>query len=361
MAVPNGFWTGANMFFDDREKQRLAADKFLAEQLTLTKSIVLPELIKRLDRQRTKREESKLRIEQAQILQLSKRSALALERSGQLKITLERVNDLLKQEKLDPEYIDLLDAYVSTKIDNDEDLAAAIAQGLDSNSFVTEAEQMEGLLLAMHSTDEEDFSKAVELLQPAPSSVSPLPLFDIAVTKGKIISSDDRRNTYNELGRALAGTLNTRLIESTTSGGKEWVNFKEPNVSGLLSEMVDSVLDFNQDVSTNLSKNTLAELADDLIKGIQPALINTQGNNNFGGVIFNLPWAQKNFAAAYRDKIANPDLDNEDIWKPYVSNSLNTPAGGPDGGSGGPAGGSGGPAGLTLGLPTTGDNIGNSF
>ena len=348
MGLPRGFWQGANMFFDNKEKQRLAAEKFLAEQLTLTKSIVLPELIKRLDRQRTKRQESELRVEQAQVIGFSQRTALALERSGQLEITLERVNDLLKQEKLDPEYIDLLDAYVSTKIDNDEDLAAAIGQGLDSNSFVTEAEQMEGLLLAMHSTDEEDFSKAVELLQPAPSSVSPLPLFDIAVTKGKIVSSDDRRNTFNELGRALAGTLNTRLIESTTNGGKEWVNFKEPNVSGLLSEMVDSVFEFNSDVSTNLSKNTLAELADDLIKGIEPALINS--NSNFGNVIFNLPWAQKNFAAAYRDKIANPDLDNEDIWKPYISNSLNIPAG--SGGAGGAAGaGAGAGGGSPLGLP----------
>tara|TARA_R110000803_G_scaffold81074_1_gene146952 strand:- start:6143 stop:7177 length:1035 start_codon:yes stop_codon:yes gene_type:complete len=317
MGLPSGFWQGANMFFDDREKQRLAAEKFLAEQLTLTKSIVLPELIKRLDRQRTKRQESELRVEQAQVIGFSQRTALALERSGQLEIQMSRISDLNSKQKLDPNYIPMLNSYVSTKIENDEDLAEAIAQGLDSNSFVTESEQMEGLLLAMHSTDEEDFSKAVELLQPAPSSVSGIDPFGIGITKGVRVTEDDRRKIHNELGRNLAGNLNTRLTQPRQTEDGTWLQFEDPSVSSFLSEMVDNIVKYEVDLGTNLSRGTLINEAEDIVEAASAALIDN--SKAFGTGDYGLPWAQKNFAEVFKAKMLTPDVDEKLLWQPYIT------------------------------------------
>jgi len=317
MAVPKGFWLGASKYFDDRETKRLSAEQFLAEQLTKTKEFVLPEIIKRLDRQRTKRQERDLRISQAELLQFSRRTAVALEKSGQLEMQLARIAELEKKGQLDADYIIMLDTYVSTKIDNDEDLAAAISQGLNNDSFVTEDQQMEGLLLAMHTTDEEDFSKAVEMLQTTPNPNTKVSPFDIGITKGRVVDSDDRRKIHNELGRKLASNLNTRLIQSVRTDDGEFVQFEDPQVSSFLSEMVDNIVKYELDIGTQLSRRTLINEAEDLIEVLPRALV--PSGNSFGSPEYGLPWAQKNFAEVFKSKMLSPDVDEFMLWQPYIT------------------------------------------
>ena len=316
MALPKGFWIGANSFFEQKDEDEKAAKLFLAEQLTKTKSIVLPELLTRLSAQRTKRTERKTRISSAQILGFTERTAIALEKSGQLKMQLARIAELNKAQKLDQDYVQMLDRYVSIKIDNDEDLAAAIGSGLTGNSFISEEEQMEGLILAMHSTSEEDFSKAVELLQPPADSSTTVDPFGISITKGARVTENDRRKIHNRLGRQLAANLNTRITNTIETPDGEWLQFADPSVSSFLSEMVDSIVHYETDIGTQLSRDTLIETAEDLVEVIPAALV--ESSNSFGSGKYGLPWAQKNFASVFKGKMLQPDIEDRKLWQPFI-------------------------------------------
>ena len=322
MAVPKGFWIGANAFFEQKDKDEKAAELFLAEQLSKTKSIVLPELLTRLSAQRTKRSERKSRVSGAQLLGFSERTAIALEKSGQLERQLTRIAELDKSGNLDADYVSMLDKYVTTKIDNDEDLSAAIGSGLSGNSFISEEDQMEGLILAMHSTSEDDFSRAVELLQPPADSAATIDPFGIGVTKGRKVTENDRRKIHNRLGRQLAANLNTRITSSVETEDGQWLQFADPSVDSFLSEMVDSIVHYETDIGTQLSRNTLVETAEDLVQIIPAALVDSR--NSFGSGSYGLPWAQKNFASVFKGKMLNPDIDDRELWQPFIT------GGGPD-------------------------------
>ena len=317
MAVPKGFWIGANAFFEQKDKDEKAAELFLAEQLSKTKSIVLPELLTRLSAQRTKRSERKSRVSGAQLLGFSERTAIALEKSGQLEAQLTRIAELNKSGNLDADYVSMLDKYVTTKIDNDEDLSAAIGSGLSGNSFISEEDQMEGLILAMHSTSEDDFSRAVELLQPPADSAATIDPFGIGITKGRQVTENDRRKIHNRLGKQLAANLNTRVTNTIETPDGEWLQFADPSVDSFLSEMVDSIVHYETDIGTQLSRNTLVETAEDLVQIIPAALV--ESRNSFGSVNYGLPWAQKNFASVFKGKMLQPDIDNKKLWEPFIN------------------------------------------
>ena len=94
-----GFWAGV-------DKYRVERKEFLAKQLLDTKEIVLPELIKRMDTKRKKGKAKNDRIDMAiDNFKLSRTTAIALERSGQLENVIARVTDLQTNEKLNPELI----------------------------------------------------------------------------------------------------------------------------------------------------------------------------------------------------------------------------------------------------------------
>jgi len=271
----------------------------------------------RLSAQRTKRSERKSRVSGAQLLGFSERTAIALEKSGQLEAQLTRIAELNKSGNLDADYVSMLDKYVTTKIDNDEDLSAAIGSGLSGNSFISEEDQMEGLILAMHSTSEDDFSRAVELLQPPADSAATIDPFGIGITKGRQVTENDRRKIHNRLGKQLAANLNTRVTNTIETPDGEWLQFADPSVSSFLSEMVDSIVHYETDIGTQLSRNTLIETAEDLVEVIPAALVDSR--NNFGSVNYGLPWAQKNFASVFKGKMLQPDIDNKKLWEPFIN------------------------------------------
>ena len=163
-----GFWGGVRQYDVERTAAEKERKEFLANQLMKTKEIVLPELIKRMDTRRKKGKARDARIDKAtDDFLLSRTTAIALERSGQLENVIARVTDLQKNEKLNPEYLSMLDTYVKSRVENDAELTAAIEEGLGGNSYVTEDEQLQGLLASVSATDESSFSQAIEKLSPS--------------------------------------------------------------------------------------------------------------------------------------------------------------------------------------------------
>ena len=96
-----GFWAGVQQYDVEGKAAKKARQDRLDAQLTRTKEIVLPELIKRMDTRRKKGKARDARILMAtDNFNLSEKTAIALERSGQLENVIARVTDLQKNEKL---------------------------------------------------------------------------------------------------------------------------------------------------------------------------------------------------------------------------------------------------------------------
>ena len=196
-----GFWGGVRQYDVERTAAEKERKEFLANQLMKTKEIVLPELIKRMDTRRKKGKARDARILMAtDNFNLSEKTAIALERSGQLENVIARVTDLQTNEKLNPEYLGMLDTYVQTRVDNDAELTTAIEEGLGGNSYVTEDEQLQGLLASVSATDESSFSQAIEKLSPSSTkkltNVNP---FNFDPTKGQKISESDKKAIQRRL------------------------------------------------------------------------------------------------------------------------------------------------------------------
>ena len=96
-----GFWAGANAFLEEKEAQKIKREEFLIEQLEKTKSLVIPELIARLDKKNEAIQERKSRVAQAQVYGFSRKAALALEKTGQLEFEIEK----LSKKDVSSEYI----------------------------------------------------------------------------------------------------------------------------------------------------------------------------------------------------------------------------------------------------------------
>jgi len=127
-----GFWAGANEFLEEKEAQKIKREEFLLEQLEKTKSLVIPELIARLDKKREGQAERKSRVAQGQLYGLSRKASLALEKTGQLEFEL----DKLSKKDISGEYITELTALIENELDEDspdydEVLAKAVSAGLE--------------------------------------------------------------------------------------------------------------------------------------------------------------------------------------------------------------------------------------
>ena len=325
MAV--GYWQGANQFFSDRRDKKAADERFMAEQLTRTKEIVIPELLRRLDDQRTRRSTRKARVSSAVGLGFSRDTAIALEKSGQLERQIGRINELDKKGKLNTGYVELLDNYIRSKVESNEDLLNAVAQGLDSNSFVTEDEQLEGLLKAVSSTNEEDFSSAVKLLQPSEGKqMIPVDLFDYGKFKGRNVTQTERNKIISRLGVSLADNLDKKY-EVMNTGEGVFLRFTDPQVNTFLSEVADNIIKYDLAVDNHLTQETLIEEATDLVQGLPNAF---KGSGfTFAsadpGQPFGLGWAGSNFADAFALKIQNPDREDNAVWSPFIRIGPNQP------------------------------------
>jgi len=316
-----GFWGGVRQYDVERTAAEKERKEFLANQLMKTKEIVLPELIKRMDTRRKKGKARDARILMAtDNFNLSEKTAIALERSGQLENVIARVTDLQTNEKLNPEYLGMLDTYVQTRVDNDAELTTAIEEGLGGNSYVTEDEQLQGLLASVSATDESSFSQAIEKLSPSSTkkltNVNP---FNFDPTKGQKISESDKKAIQRRLAEQLEAILDVDRINVGT-GDDSYVAFDNEDANALLGKITENVIQYESDLGYTLSRDTLVAEAIEVMEGLSPALMN-KTRNPFGSANedYGALWAKNNFADAYKANLMDPDnVDTTSVWESLI-------------------------------------------
>ena len=162
-----GFWSGANEFRLERKARKEARENFKRQSLEKTKSIVIPELLNRLENNNKKSAVRNERVAMAQTIGFSRKAALALEKTGQLEFELEK----LSKKDISGEYIRELTTLIEneldpTSADYDEVLAKSVAAGLDIGDTRSDDERLEGLMKAISATNEEDLNAALIDLLP---------------------------------------------------------------------------------------------------------------------------------------------------------------------------------------------------
>ena len=316
-----GFWAGVQQYDVEGKAAKKARQDRLDAQLTRTKEIVLPELIKRMDTRRKKGKARDARISMAtDDFLLSRTTAIALERSGQLENVIARVTDLQKNEKLNPEYLGMLDAYVKNKVNSNEELTAAIEEGLGGTSYVTEDEQLQGLLSSVSATDESSFNEAIKKLSPTmKETLTDINPFDFDPTKGQKISESDKRAIQSRLAVQLEAILDIDRINVGT-GDDSYVAFDNEDANALLGKITENIIKYESDLGYTLSRDTLVSEAIEVMEGLSPALMNKtrnpfgSANENYGAL-----WAKDNFADAYKANLMDPDnVNTTTIWESLI-------------------------------------------
>ena len=148
------------------------------------------------------RAERTARLDAAMGLGFSERAATALELTGQLEFQLAKVMDLKKD--LDPTYIPNLTSGLESRIDDNEELAKAVAEGLSGplNSIEDQENPFQRALKSTSITDfDEELNKLIMYTGGTPNSYSEK--FSITPSKGSVISESEFKNVDNILGGAL--------------------------------------------------------------------------------------------------------------------------------------------------------------
>ena len=89
-----GFWAGVRQAQVARQDRKDARERFLAESLEKTKSIVIPELLNRIENKKKGISTRKERVALAQNFGFSRKAALALEKTDQLEFELNKLQKI---------------------------------------------------------------------------------------------------------------------------------------------------------------------------------------------------------------------------------------------------------------------------
>ena len=148
------------------------------------------------------RAERQARLDAAMNLNFSERAATALELTGQLEFELAKIVKLGKD--LDPTYIPNLTSELESRIEDDEELAKAVSEGLSGP--LNSREDMENAFTrALQARNAAAFDKELENLITytggKPNSYAKK--FNITPSKGSVITDPEFKNINNILGTAL--------------------------------------------------------------------------------------------------------------------------------------------------------------
>ncbi|QSL99524.1 hypothetical protein CRP13_gp36 [Roseobacter phage CRP-13] len=192
---------------------------------------------------------SRQRISEAKKFGFSTKSARALEMSGQLEFEVEKVATLAKNGKLSDKYVETLSAFLEDKVDGDEALAAAVAKGLQGDSFKTEEEMSLGLINSIGDLNElqEQFLKTTE-----PSGRMGLPAFQYSSTKGPRIELSDRKSIQTQLASALS-TMYDASFTTNANGDVMFSQDTSPDVQVLFNNLTEKTVNLAEDPSNSFS------------------------------------------------------------------------------------------------------------
>jgi len=270
---------------DVARKKELAADILASQTKYLMESGLL-----NIQNRRDKRKSSMGRIAEAKRFNFSDKSATALEMSGQLEFELEKIKKLIGNDKLSETYIPTLVSHLEKQIGDDEELAKAIAKGLQGDSFSTPEEMSLGLIASMGDLNElqEQFLKTTQ-----GGKTTALPAFNYTQTKGARIELSDMKSIRAQ----LAGALNTIYEDS----------FQVTNTG-------DIVFNQNADPDVQVLFNNLASKTQQLAESPLNSFSPTSALNTVIGSIENSRNVSPNAVLELMDEaISTPDFN----WNPY--------------------------------------------
>ena len=192
---------------------------------------------------------SRARIAEAKTFGFSTKSARALEMSGQLEFEVEKVKNLTSNGKLSENYVETLSAFLEGKVDNDEDLAAAVSRGLQGDSFNTEEDMSLGLINAVGDLNElqEQFMKTTES-----SGRVGLPAFKYSSTKGARIELSDRKSIQAQLASSLS-TMYDTSFSINNMGDVVFMQDASPDVQILFNNLTEKTVDLAEDPTNSFS------------------------------------------------------------------------------------------------------------
>jgi hypothetical protein len=171
------------------------------------------------------RAERQARLDAAMGLNFSKRAATALELTGQLEFELAKIVKLGKD--LDPTYIPNLTSELESRIEDDEELAKAVSEGLSGP--LNSREDMENAFTrALQAGNAAAFDKELENLITytggKPNSYAKK--FNIAPSKGSVITDPEFKNVDSIITNALS-VLYSDVYE-TDSEGQARIRLDQP-------------------------------------------------------------------------------------------------------------------------------------
>lgn len=229
-------------------EDKAAKEAQVAEIQTAKRQWLFTTGMENIKNRRERRKAASARVSQAQRFGFSRKSAMALEMSGQLEFELDKVQKLIGNNKLSEKYIPTLVAYLEGKVENDEQLSAAIAKGLEPESLVSEEEMSLGLINSLGDLNElqEQFMKTTE-----GGSVG-LPAFQYTPTKGARIELSDSKSIRAQ----LASTLNTMYADSFQVNAMGDVTFTQnakPEVQKLFNDLAAKTIELAEDPTNSYS------------------------------------------------------------------------------------------------------------
>ena len=229
------------------------------------------------------RAERTARLDAAMGLGFSERAATALELTGQLEFQLAKVMDLKKD--LDPTYIPNLTSGLESRIDDNEELAKAVAEGLSGplNSIEDQENAFQRALKSTSITDfDEELNKLIMYTGGTPNSYSEK--FSITPGKGSVITDPEFKNIDSIITDGLS-VLYSDMYE-TDSEGRTRIKLDQPGgeeVKFLFNNLSKEATKIAQDPFNTFSTVGAAQFIIDKItpaSGLPASVVNENLNES---------------------------------------------------------------------------------
>jgi|8_EtaG_2_1085327.scaffolds.fasta_scaffold04760_2 hypothetical protein len=332
-----GFWSGANEFRIERRARIEARERFKDESLEKTKSIVIPELLTRLENNNKKSAVRKERVAMAETIGFSRKAALALEKTGQLEFELEK----LSKKDISGEYIRELTEMIENELNPSDDtydevLANSVKAGLDINDTRSDDERLEGLMKAISATNEEDLNEALINLLPTEETETLKPArIEYNIYKGGKVKDTVGVRVRSELAKRIAPMLETKFIPTgTDAAGLQVYQLEDENKNRILLQIADSIKDKYIDPSILQDDELLTSIASNIVQDYSDYVKATNGLET------NPSHFQEHFDSIFLAELYEPASNVRGLWEQKLQ--VPTPTGGGTGGGsdGGTGGGS---------------------
>ena len=312
-----GFWSGANKYMNNKIEREERREEFLMEQLTRTKAMVLPEIMKRMDEKRSRVKTRQARVAAATDYGFSPITALTLEKTGQLEFELNKL-DKLGPSKVDRGYIESLDAYITTHLDpNDPNFNARLAKSVRSGLNVdttSESGQLAGLMKAAQATTQDDLNSAIASMSTGINDSVPYSGASIEYNtlRGEKVSDTRRKQIKNSIAQSIQPLIaNSSFATNETTNGIVALSFTNKDHQKILDSVVDSVITSYIEPEVFSSDQLVISEAVELVGDYyQNSVDNTGGSTDANH--FN------DFTVLLDQKLTE-ETDGIDLWKEYLS------------------------------------------